>query len=636
MVEDSPEDREAYRRALQDRYELLETDSGEEALRLYAQAKPDCIVLDYSLGDTDAIDFLRAIKGEAPGLPTAVVVVTGQGNERVAVQAMKLGIEDYVVKGRLGELGRIVEGAIARHRAGRERFYRLLIVDDNAEDREFYKRRLSEGQSSRYEFREAETCADGLELCREWSPDCVILDYALPDADGLSFMVQLRGAPATDGIAVVIVTGQGNEAVAVQALKLGAQDYVVKSSAIDGLRQAIHGAVEKVRLQRKIDQQQRELARSEQMLREADRRKDEFLAMLAHELRNPLSPMKSSIDLLRLRGEDRPTVQFVRDVLDRQVRHMARLVDDLLDVTRITRGTVALRPERTDLARFVRDALEDHRPALEAAGLGLSVRVPELPVWVNGDPARIAQVLSNLLSNAAKFTARGGRIEAEVSMDASRSLASVAVADSGLGIDEQVLPRIFDIFAQADRSLERKDGGLGLGLAIARGLVQLHGGTIEARSAGIGKGTTIRFSLPLQAEPVAVAVREVRPRRGGRGARVLIVEDNRDAADTLRMILELQHYEVSVACSGPDGVRAAIDWGPDAVLCDIGLPGMDGYAVARALRHNPRTRSARLIAITGYGKDADRQRAKDSGFDDHIVKPADPEVLLDKLEASAR
>jgi CheY-like chemotaxis protein/nitrogen-specific signal transduction histidine kinase len=369
-------------------------------------------------------------------------------------------------------------------------------------------------------------------------------------------------------------------------------------------------------------------------LREADRRKDEFLAMLAHELRNPLAPVRSATDLLRMRGDDRQTVEFVTNVLDRQVGHLARLVDDLLDVARITRGRIGLRPARLDLARLVGEVVEDHRRAIEEAGLSAQVQLPEAPVWMNGDATRIAQMLGNLLSNAVKFTARGGVIAVCLSLDAALSNASLVVRDTGVGMDRQMLPRIFDVFSQADRTLERKEGGLGLGLSIVKGLIHLHGGTIEAQSEGIGKGARFCISLPLAAEPPALTKAPALSRLPARiGERILIVEDNADAARTLKMLLELQGYAVSVAFNAQDGLRLASEWQPSAVLCDIGLPGMDGFAVAEALRRNPVTGQVRLIAITGYGKDEDRERALRCGFDEHIVKPADPELLLEKLDA---
>jgi PAS domain S-box-containing protein len=360
--------------------------------------------------------------------------------------------------------------------------------------------------------------------------------------------------------------------------------------------------------------------------READRRKDEFLAMLSHELRNPLAPIRNAVAVLRLRGADAETVAWAREIVERQSAHLARLVDDLLDASRLTRRKVRLRQERLDLGALVRTTCDDHRGDLEAAGLALEVEAPAGPVWVSGDRTRLAQVLGNLLANAAKFTDRGGR--ATVRLAAAGDRAAVAVSDTGVGVDPAMLPRLFEAFSQADRSLERSQGGLGLGLALVKGLVELHGGGVRADSAGPGRGATFTFWLPLDAEPPAAPT----PRPDGEAAaparrRVLIVEDNVDAADSLRMLLEMAGHEVAVAYTGVAGLEAARARRPDVVLCDLGLPGLTGYEVARALRQGVETAGVRLIAVSGYGRDEDQRRARESGFDEVLVKPVSPAVL---------
>jgi CheY-like chemotaxis protein len=313
-------------------------------------------------------------------------------------------------------------------------------------------------------------------------------------------------------------------------------------------------------------------------------------------------------------------------MMERQVRHLARIVDDLLDVSRIMRGKVQLRPERLDLARLVRTAAEDHGGIFRQAGLGLDVDVPELPVWVMADSIRLAQILSNLLHNAAKFTDPGGRVSIRLTV-ASGDKAEIAVRDTGIGIGPDMLPRLFETFAQADRGLERSKGGLGLGLALVKGLAELHGGEAHAASAGPGCGAEFTVRLPVEPEPAALSETPTAPARTGKRLRILVVEDNRDAADSLRMLLELYGCEATVAYSGPDGVTAAEQWQPDVVLCDIGLPGLDGYGVARRLRRNPSTAKARLIAVTGYGAEDDKRRSQEVGFDAHLVKPVDPAAL---------
>jgi len=366
-------------------------------------------------------------------------------------------------------------------------------------------------------------------------------------------------------------------------------------------------------------------------IRQSANHKDEFLGMLAHELRNPLAPLRNAVHLLHLRGDDPTVVALVRDMMDRQITHMGRLIDDLVDVSRITRGTINLNRERTDLARLARLTTEDQREVFQNSGITIETRLPEIPVWVHGDRTRLTQVLENLLENARKFTQTGGRIEIEVVADLSRQEAVMQVRDTGIGVDPELLPRLFEPFTQADRSLDRGRGGLGLGLALVKRLVELHDGTVSAHSAGTEQGAEFMVRLPLQDEPMALSESRLSPTSTTKHVRVLVVEDNRDSAESLRMLLSTQGYEVALAYTGMEGVEAARSARPDVVICDVGLPGMDGYAVARAIRMNPATAKARLIAVTGYGEHEDRVRALASGFDTHLVKPADPEVLLGLL-----
>jgi CheY-like chemotaxis protein len=301
-------------------------------------------------------------------------------------------------------------------------------------------------------------------------------------------------------------------------------------------------------------------------------------------------------------------------------------VDGLLDVARFTRGKVVLRRARLDLACLARAAVDDRRHAFDQAGLALSAEAPETPVWVLGDETRLAQVLSNLLDNAAKFTDRGGSVRVRVAAEAGQAVLSVK--DTGLGIRAEDLPRLFEPFAQADRSLERTRGGLGLGLSVVKAVAELHGGTVAVASEGPGRGAEFAVRLPLEAEPQALADQAGAPEAPGRKLRVLVVEDNRDAADSLRLFLEASGHEVRVAYTGPEGEKAAAEWLPDVVLSDIGLPGLDGYALARRLRRQPALKHALLAALTGYGSAEDRRRSREAGFDYHLVKPADPNDLL--------
>jgi CheY-like chemotaxis protein len=301
-------------------------------------------------------------------------------------------------------------------------------------------------------------------------------------------------------------------------------------------------------------------------------------------------------------------------------------VDDLLDVSRLTTGKVQLRRERLDLGGVARQAAADHQAAYDAKGVAMGVSTPESPVWVSGDPTRLAQVLDNLLSNALKFTARNGQVIVSITCGTD-GRAVLSIRDTGAGIEPEMLARLFEPFSQADRTLDRSAGGLGLGLAIVKGLAELHGGSVRAESPGLGAGAVFTVTLPAHPELPALASQPTVTKRDARRLRVLVVEDNKDAAESLQMLLETYGYQVEVAHTGPEGVRAAESHRPDVIICDIGLPGMDGYRVAEALRGNPLTAAVRLIALTGYGQEEDRRRAKEAGFDEHLTKPADPVAL---------
>ena len=359
---------------------------------------------------------------------------------------------------------------------------------------------------------------------------------------------------------------------------------------------------------------------------EADRRKDEFLAVLAHELRNPLAPIRNSLQILRLSGSNTAVAERVRDMMERQVKHLGRLVDDLLDASRITTGKFRLTIERLNLLDSVHQAVADHRTAFEASGVTLKTRMGDGAIWVNGDATRLAQVLDNLMANALKFTPGGGTVELAVGAGPGET-AVLVVRDDGAGIEEEMLPRLFVPFAQADRTLDRSGGGLGLGLAIVKGLIGLHGGTVRAESAGLGRGSTFTVTLPAQLGPSDLKAKSSPQLRLANRQRVLVVEDNRDSAESLQLLLETYGYQVQLAYSGPEGIRAAETYLPDVIICDIGLPGLDGYGVAAAVRRNPSTAAVRLVALTGYGQEEDQRRAREAGFDEHLTKPADPSVL---------
>jgi len=378
-------------------------------------------------------------------------------------------------------------------------------------------------------------------------------------------------------------------------------------------------------LDERVQARTAELQRLNEQLEEGDHRKNQFLGMLSHELRNPLAPIHTALHLLERVPPGGEQDVAARAVIRRQVEHLTRLVDDLLDVTRISRGKIQLHRARVELGEIVRGTVEDHRALLARRGVAIELRVGEAPLAVDADATRLAQIVGNLVQNAAKFTNEGGKVR--ISLEREGDAAVLKVRDTGVGMAPAMLERLFQPFTQADESLHRSSGGLGLGLALVKGLVELHGGSVTARSEGPGLGSEFSVTLPLAPDErraiAGGAARAPAPRR-----RVLVVEDNPDAADTLRMVLEMGDQVVEVAHDGCEGLACARRFHPDLVLCDLGLPGMDGYAFARAIRADPALASTCLVAVSGYALPEDRRKALEAGFDRHLAKP----VPIDQID----
>ena len=375
-----------------------------------------------------------------------------------------------------------------------------------------------------------------------------------------------------------------------------------------------------------------EMKQANRALQDADHRKDEFLAMLAHELRNPLAAVNNAVTVLKL-SDARENRDWAGDVVERQVKQLARLIDDLLDVSRIRNGKIRLRRERVDAGPILAQAVESTRPLIDARRHALEVAVDRLGLTVDADPTRLEQIAVNLLTNAAKYTEAGGRIWLSARREGDE--VAIRVRDDGIGIPPEKLPEMFELFAQGERSIARSEGGLGIGLTIVQRLAEMHGGSVTATSEGLGRGS--EFTVRLPAVAPAEATREVPPGPGrgpGRGARILVIDDNVDTARGMTRLLKLLGNEVRTAHDGPTGVEVGRDFLPDFVLLDIGLPGMDGYQVAEAFRGDPRLRDAVIIAISGYGQEDDRRRSKAAGFDHHLVKPVDHDALLTLLSRS--
>jgi PAS domain S-box-containing protein len=370
------------------------------------------------------------------------------------------------------------------------------------------------------------------------------------------------------------------------------------------------------------------LEKSRDLLAEADRRKDEFLATLAHELRNPLAPMRNALELLRLKDYQDERLRQLHRILERQVSHMTHLVDDLLEVSRITQGKLELRRQQLDVASALHDAVESVRPLMQAASHELTITLPAVPIMLDADPVRVSQIVLNLLNNATKYTPSGGKIQLSARREGSHAM--IVVKDSGIGIPAENLANVFEMFSQLAPAKERAQGGLGIGLALVRGLVELHGGTIAAMSAGPGQGSEFVVSLPvLETASLSPEETKVVPAlpSGGPALRIVVVDDNKDAADSLAMLLEFNGHNVSTANDGLSGLNLALEVVPDVLMLDIGLPQLNGYEVARRIRQDPRTNGVLLVAISGWGQETDKVEAAAAGFDHHLTKPVDFERL---------
>ena len=431
--------------------------------------------------------------------------------------------------------------------------------------------------------------------------------------------------------------------VEVEAFGTGVHSIILNSGA--PIRDSEHNIIGAVIAQMDITDR----IKAEEALRQADRRKDQFIAVLAHELRNPLAPIRTALDIFGLMCPDDTMLQRAREVMERQLSHMTRLIDDLLDVARVSRGIVQLKKERCDLVQIMRRAAEDYRDDFAAHGIGFDLEVPLRPVWMNGDHTRLFQIISNLLHNAAKFTHNGDRVKLSLTVENEKGtdptaadtgtpgnpghrIARIEVSDTGEGMPPNLVPQLFAPFSQEQQDLGRSKGGLGLGLALVKGLTELHGGTVRVHSAGLGKGSTFTITLPLLADVQLPTPRPARPlATETAGLRVVVVEDNPDVLETLRMVMAVHNHVVTEATNGSEGIRAIRNTKPDVVVCDIGLPGnVDGYGVARAIRADPELRHIRLIALSGYGQDSDKQKSAAAGFDLHLVKP----VPFRELEAA--
>ena len=655
--------------------------SGTDALRLVLEQDFAVILLDVNMPDIDGFETARLIRSRRKSAHTPIIFITSYTDEMHAAQGYALGAVDYILAPVIPEVLRtkvkvfvdlfrmhqeIKRQAEQRVALAREQAARAAA--EEATRRANFLVRASTALTTPLDY-EAAVAA----LLRVAAPElCDLAGVTRANAPGASWQsdlawvvppdptlhtARLEPTQAPDDVlrqAVETALRSGQMQVlhdlaiaypptadaaargvlrAAVVLPLLARGRVLGTLTLASTTPERHFGLSQLALVEDLANRAAvalDNARLYQSLREADRHKNEFLAMLAHELRNPLAPIRNAVEVMRLVGSQAGPVAQARDMIDRQVTHMARLIDDLLDMSRISRGKVLLRKQRLDLTALVRDVAEDHRRSLEAGGLQVTVELPATALWTVGDPTRLAQVLGNVLHNAAKFTDAGGAVAVVLQRAADEKTALVTIRDTGIGMEPAMLGRVFDTFSQADSSLDRSRGGLGLGLALVKGLVELHGGTVGASSPGLNQGTEIRIRLPLR-EPAATTAPVAPPApnaRAAKPARVLVIEDNEDAAASLHMLLSLAGHQVETAPSGQAALAAVPNFQPEVVVCDIGLPGgMDGYAVARALRQQPAHGGMLLIALTGYGQDGDKEMSLEAGFDIHLTKPVDFEEL---------
>lgn len=520
----------------------------------------------------------------------------------------------------------------------------ILLVDDQPGKLLSYEAILADlGEN----LIKASSGREALEHLLKTDITIVLIDVSMPELDGFELAEMIREHPRCKETAIIFVSAVHlTDTDRVKGYQTGAVDYVSVPIVPELLRAKVRVFAELYRRRREIEAlarrledrvaertseleaailRQTELA---EQLRIADRRKDEFLALLAHELRNPLAPLRNGVNILNLRESLEPDIAWCRGVFERQVTQLTRLVDDLLDVSRISLGKIKLQNETLELATIVNEALETSRPVIDAHHHSLLVIMPDKPIRLLGDRTRLTQVIANLLNNAAKYQNEGGSIELRVEPDPYQ--VTISVKDEGIGIQPALLTDIFELFAQGERSPDRARDGLGIGLSLVRTVVGLHQGTVTAASDGIGYGSTFTVQLPIlrfAGDQVRVPVDGVPSLPECPPLRVLVLDDNRDAADSLSWLLQLSGHTVLQAREGEEALRLAVQEKPSVVLLDIGLPGLDGYEICRRMRQSGLS-DALIVAMTGYGLDRDRTRSREAGFDAHLVKPVPPSDVL--------
>jgi PAS domain S-box-containing protein len=627
VADDNADMRDYLRRILGQYYVVEAVPDGAAALARLREDLPDLVLTDVMMPGMDGFALVSAIRDDAAVRSVPVIVLSARAGVEARIEGLHAGADDYVVK----------------PFSARELLARV------ASQLQLARQRRQSEQALRYRSEQHETLLNRAPLgvylvdadfrIREINPVALAIFGTVPEGlVGRDFGEVARGIWEPDYADEVVrifraTLATGDPYVAVERAPLridrGAVEYVEWRVDRITLPEGRYGLVCYVRDISAQVQARERIAESERRLREADRRKDEFLALLAHELRNPLAPIRTGLELIRLSGDSPDAVRRVRSMMERQVGQMVRLIDDLLDVSRITSGKIVLQPAPTALADLLQAAIDAQRAAFEAAQIALEANLPERSVVVNGDATRLVQVFSNVLHNASKFTPPGGTVRVTTAPgpgEGGTDAIAIAIADSGAGMPPELLPRVFDLFTQGEAATERAHGGLGIGLALARRLVEMHGGRIAAASEGPGAGSTFTITLPL-CQDAATAPPGARVAPPRITSRVVIVDDNRDAARTLSMLVEELGGSARTAGDAAGGLAAVEEFEPDLVFLDIGLPGMDGYEVCRLIRQRKTARPLLVVAVTGWGQSHDKRRAREAGFDAHLTKPVDPAAL---------
>jgi len=659
VVDDLPEKHVVFSTILDELGQnIVSARSGQEALKYILEMEFAVILLDVNMPDIDGLETASLIRQYRKSAQTPIVFITAYVDELQARRGYALGAVDYIPSPVVPEVLRSkvrvfvelfrMNRQLQKQAAQREQLARSEAARAAAEDAIHRADFLAEAsQLLSKSLNLDDTIAAVLDLSVPMLGQRAIL--GIPDKEGGVRRLEMHPAPRADDPEVFTpeLRAAADQVIRDKQFRLWkredrgaaicpllAGDEIRGALALLGDAQQFDST--RVALIREFASRASiamENARLYSAVQEADRRKNEFLAMLAHELRNPLAPIRNAVHILSAAEALPPRLAWARDVIGRQADHMARLIDDLLDVSRIVQGKVAVKPEKLSLASVIERAVEASSPRVGQNQQVLDVVLPKDAIELEGDSVRLAQVLSNLINNASKFSPPGSRIRLEAAMQ--RNELQISVKDEGAGIAPEFLPHIFDLFAQADQSLDRSQGGLGIGLTLVKHLVELHGGRVFAASEGLAKGAQVTVCLPAHVAtapaPTAAPIPERAASAGRSASRVLVVDDLAASAETLMTLLEMEGFEVKVAHEGQAALALAREFRPDVVLLDIGLPGMNGFEVAHGLRGQPESQHALLIALTGYGEAESRSRSIRAGFDFHMVKPADVNLLLTLL-----